>query len=467
MSLFTKLKEWASSGDKTERSDPEIAAGWREGEAPLYTEWNYQENARDVRINETSLAVEGLNTLAPTTTPGFLCGDQHNNLTQWSEPGAWPNIMSLGETIVSSCLGWNYETNKPTLYVIGSSGDVRTITGVWDRYNGPTAGWVLALSFPHARPTTGSKGLLSICCDGFALYVLWYRDSDNHIFVSKFLASGGTYSTSAAWTYDTTHVLVSSETDKYMIIVADTTRVAILLPEYPAANDVSIGILSKTGLVYAVGEGTGLGGALGVSGKRAKIVSSGTHIFWLATDAFAGTTSTYLASASIADPTTSSYALALIISLSTTDYWAQPKGILATWDVVIISTPAGGIINFPLHIGTGSHLVAQIDALNEYQTSDYGVALGTDGINLWHQTISYNAVYPSTFFTFSKIPLGMVGPMAVSSSWPTSYYANRIHSTLNDVETTNRPGDLIHDGRDLWWVGIDGTIARISNPGAR
>lgn len=463
MGLRNLLKVWASSpGNKTERTDLGIAQGWALAEPPPWNEWNFQENARDTRINENTLGVYALKTTPPAATKADICTENHIT-NPWHNPSVAPNYLNIGAGIRGSCFGIDNTNNTVILWVVDDANLIRPVSGMWLNYASPSLGAAFTPSYPATM-----SFVISICCDGAYLYVMWVRDSDGRIMVSRFASDGASsFLTSPDWTYTTPQTYYLNQ--GYRIIDAlDGTNVALFftLTTTPTANQ-SVAILSKDGTTYNAGTGN-LPSTPGPAshGELWNMIADGTHVYWLIGDEAAGVRSTYLASARITDPTTSNYTYALISADTiATGYQFLPKDLVALADVINISTQSGRIYRFRKSTGQVAPVINVSPTYSE-DDDNLGSSLGFDGKNLWIQAVTVEgSATPLESITFYRVPAAMCGAYAGRASLPDFNFLRIVVPATSLYPDMVRAGDFRFDGADLWWVGSDGALMRISNPG--
>lgn len=470
MGLFNILKVWASdAGHKTERSDADIAEGWRDGEAPWSQEWNYQENARDMRINSNTGAADAVSTRPGAATVADLCAGNFST-NQAVNPGSAPNYYNVGARIKDSCIGWDSSTNTPILWVLDGASQLRPLSGCWNTGATPSLGADIGLVFPS---TAG--GIASVCCDGAFLYVLWWADVSTNLWVSRYPANGATYTTTADWSYDTGQPyetpLIEGEFNARANRIIDTNDGANLGLFFTRTSGAApynyVGVLSKDGATYATGMGNQLSdpGPL-YSGSLFKVVSDGDHLFWLEGADSGGSRQTALYSADIADPTTSDYTAYTVSVESDGDYIDHPKDLVALNGVVNIATPSGKIYRF----STASDTVRpslNITNINADISENHGTSLGFDGHNLWLMSRTLQDIETTDTRTFARVPAGLCGSRDGYAAFTIDYPASRITVASYDDYEHGRAGDFEFDGRNLWWVDEHGELLRITNPGGR
>jgi hypothetical protein len=460
--LFSWLKVWATdAGTRSERSDTKIAQGWKLGEPPRWYEWNYQENARDKRINENSLAVTQLGSRSAAKTPKALCGRLNTGSFQHVDPGWGLHTLAIGTGIRGSCLGWDADGDsetgpRPVLWVLTTDDTIRPISQCYQ----PDEALSLGTAFTPVFPETAG-GIGAICCDGSYMYVLWWADADDEIHVSRYAASGATFSTAADWTYATglTHAL--APINKSMrLILADADTLAFFWVE---SSGTLIGVLGTDGTGFD--SGTGNATVTAVDHAIISLSSDGQHVYWLQSAVSGSDTVFHLASAKLSDLSTSDYTLAAIATEATADVYYHPKAVLARHNCVNVVTPSGRVYVFDQATDRIDPSV-NVTPTTSADAYNHGGAVGFDDFNLWvaARTENVKGVYALSFY---KIPASMAGSESGRSTFY-DYVANRI-SILDDTDYDNIAlGFFEFDGRDLWFLSTNGGyVVRITNPALR
>lgn len=418
------------------------------------------------------------NTMSPIMTISKLCEQSFYGIYDWSNPGAHPNVVtSAGDIFRDACIGWDATTQKPCLYIVDDSDAVRKVTGPWEYGSAPSIGADIGLSYP-STPTS----VRSVCCDGDYLYVLWRNSSSNTYQVTCFDINN---SYAREWTRATgvDYAYASPENVEYAkVICADSTHLAVSTDSAGGGGGVGTGVIvmpkSDTGSSL-IGLGNSASCSAGDSVPAGgRIVSDGDHIFWLArTDSNPAAVVVHLCSASISNPSTSSYtACAVGTAKDTTGSGgcsSVPCGILnigGSTGVIAMSTPDGQIYQFS-KTDDEVRFCIQLDNHSQYYSGSpvvYNTVLGHDGLNLWAHLVQTNIDAGTVRVAFAKVPNSL---MFASNGGPLAHQDYTASQVLTNLSTTPvadyEPGRILADNKDLWFVARDGFIARITNPGMR
>jgi len=470
MKRFSRLIKWAFSGDRSPaRIDAEKLAGWVEGEAPLYTEWNEVEYNRDRLINDNALRADLKGPMPPNVTRQRLCAGLMDASDHWYRPDYGHQFYEHAAAIVGSCLGWEWQTSetiydKPVIFIVDSNSQVRKISNLWNAGETMTVSSALGLTFPYT-----SSHIFDICSDASYLYVLWERSSTGQPYVSRYslTSSLGLVLTPDLSTAvdNSVGVWTSLEDSGSRIICADDDNLGIML-EY--TNGPAVSIMAKDGTAqdYGIGNMGGLGG--GGNYELLSLYTDETRVYWLNRERPGSDDLTYLNSALISDPTTSDLTRKLIATTAATSPNLAPRSILVLPGALALTDNTGRIWQYiPSTDAVDSLLTIDNRGTWPYTVSDYyGTALGTDGTSLWLQKPE-SAAGPTESMSLHKIPLGVLG---LYSSNPTDFatiYGSRIDVGVPNMTAGYSSGKFLSDGRSMFFVSRGGFVLRIANPQGR
>lgn len=463
MGILTKIREWASSGDREQPTDEYIAEGWQRLHRPPRQYWNWVENARDKMINAIVDAAESSRTTPGQAVASELCEGFVTATSKWHDPASFPNVLATGVSIKDACLGYDAVNEVPFLWVAYGDASIAKLTGPWEYDAAPSLSAAVTLDYPSTPDY-----VLAICCDADYLYVAWCV-TDGDIQVTKFNAS--TYA--EVWTTDTG--MTSTTYGVYArLIVASTLRLALLLPgncDDGAAVGEGVGILLKSDGTFTPGFGDWAGGAgYGFAPESGRLVSDGTHVYWLLTAANGPDDNDYvLHSAKITDPTTSDYDPLTICTVANTGTGAdRPTGLICLGVSRLVAACPNGS-TYILDPGND-------DADDLVTPAEYGIGgandnvemmLGFDGLNVWIYAVAACFESVNGAMTLFKLPSGYCDPHLPNTGDQTEVWLNRI--VLGEGETTSNAlaGEFVFDGRDLWLLTPSGDIYRVTAPGLR
>lgn len=414
----------------------------------------------------------GNNTRPQNATIQELCSGFYG--IGWHDPSVYPNYVDLGVggvEVVDSCLSWDWTTGRPLLVYATDSVDVRAASGMWHYRGAPVIDGSLGLTYPST-----ASHILSVASDADSLYVAWRRDSDGAIRVSKY--SMNPFSTTPVWTGNTgeTYAADAEFLNYFKLIIASDSHIALSMCDLSltiTAHGVAIFNKANAGMQLGQGNNTSYSTS-DAKPQYGKLVSDGLHVFWIGR---AGTSSLtfYLASARISDPTTSDYSLATLASgvSSTTELDKCFNGLLNIGEddgTVIVSNPLGQINVFSKQNDTSGGGV-EIQNFFEFDPSTigYDVMIGSDGVNAFFLLYRRDLVGASPSarpgVVCYKIPLAAFGNRCVQPStvvWD-YLYPNMVSIDSAAMESDNKAGNMIFDGRDMWVVMRDGNTYRIVN----
>jgi hypothetical protein len=395
-------------------------------------------------------------TKPPTWGIEDVCSGLHSTY-DITRPDLAPNLLIGLGTIRDACVGIDRDSQVPIIYVLNSSDEVVPITGSLSY--GYTMGAGAALSLDYTAATMES--VRSICCDGESLYVLW-RSTGNTYWVTSFdikYSSGYPVNWSKNLNMD-----YSTDEEYSKIIIASSAYLAV------SSDNISgycgVAIIPKSGSSVTKGNG-GNGIASPVSSCGGRIVSDGTHVYWLTQTQDGIDHTSTMSSANIIDPTTSDYTGGEVFT-SILPY--APMAITnygGSYGTVICFAP----------VGSSYVLVKSEDEIkyclsienNEWysDTTNYNIVSGCDGYNLWVQLHQQSDVYEEARLAFAKIPLTQFVKSNTSTT-EQDYTANMVLTNISTgVTTGDEPGRLLFDGADMWFISRSGFVCRITNPGMR
>lgn len=454
MGLFERLREWASAGSMTDPGDSYIAAGWQYRVRPPRQYWNYVENDRDSKINKLASAVEQLGTVSPDATYQDLCAER---APDWSEPMASPNYLSTGTVTKDSCVIWDHVNNKPRLLVLQGN-NIYPVEAPWDYSAAPVLGSALSLSYASTP-----DDVICICSDGDYLFVAYGVTSGEVIF-SKF--SLVTFTGTDLWGYGSGINYDDINAYTANIIVADDDYLAFHVYDPTGGGYIKIVTMLRTSGARTSGYGNGIAGDAAYW-KSSKIVSDGTHVYWIAAvDIGGGSFDWILCSALIATPASSSYSRITIDgNVLATANDIEPVGLSYIRGVVVVSNLIGQIYMYVPGEGT-IRTQLEIDGIDAVaSTVSAGPVMASDGLNLWYFTLEVGILYTSGYVLY-KIPSGLV-TRGADTTGLRSITLNGLFVDEDTHTTDHDMGNLLNDGRDLWLVTEIGDLFRITNPGAR
>jgi hypothetical protein len=397
----------------------------------------------------------GKTTKPPTWSMQDVCAGLYMTY-DITRPDAPPNILSTGLTIRDACVGVSLNTQLPILYVLTSNDTVLPVTGPMI-YDVPVAGSALDLEFSAGA----MESVRSICSDGDYLYVLWRTTSNNYWVTAFYMQISG--DPVPVWNKDL--AMDYSTYEEYSkIIVANASYLAISSDNI--SGNCGVAIVPRTGGSCVKGFGNGFSGPESASNGR--IVSDGTHVFWLTRVTGSGSCEAHLCSAKISDPTTSDYTGGVVYANA--DPRLIPSALYnygGSSGTVICFTPRGS-----------SYLLVKNEDETKYcmtienhdwyaDVQDYNIVSGCDGYNLWLQLHQQSDVYDTARLAFAKIPLTQFVKSNTSTSQQ-DYTASMVLTNLSvGITTGDEPGRLLFDGVDMWFISRSGFLCRIANPGLR
>ena len=367
----------------------------------------------------------------------------------WADPMTSRNYLSTGTAIKDSCVGWDHVNNKPVLYVLQGN-NIYPVEAPWEHSAAPSLGSALSLSYTYTP-----SDVMGICSDGDYLYVV-YGVSGAYVYFAKFslITFTGTdlFGVATTVSYDT---IPDSTVCDFIVIGDDYVGLLLGTITQPAYMEVFT-VVKATGAYYA---GYGNGTASDYMGPRdARLVSDSLRMYWLTyNDLGGGQRQYYLNSALITTPTGSPFSrIAIGSSVSNTNYSDHFSGLALCRGIVACSTTAGEVVAYTPGGSTSSEVV---DISNLPDSSDnYPVVMRSDGLNVWLYTQKAGGSY-----AFYRIPSGYFSEAAVSGS----ISADRIIVDETAFTAGQKSGNLLFDGRDMWFVSQPGDLFRICNPGMR
>ena len=139
-------------------------------------------NSEDVDTVVVNQTWEGLmrriGNAPPQATPMHICGLMPEQ--DISDPANPPNYLNTGDTIVDSCVGYNYDTGRHYLWILHDDGSIHKIdgSGVYD--SSPTLDTEVTFNW-----SVTPDEIAAIVSDGTFLHVAWYQTS-GQVYISKF-----------------------------------------------------------------------------------------------------------------------------------------------------------------------------------------------------------------------------------------------------------------------------------------
>jgi hypothetical protein len=452
MGLLERIREWAASGAKTDPGDSYIENGWAYRVRPPRQYWNYVENERDKAINRLVDADAAQGTAPGGAGLGDVCSGLYGH--QWALPGHAPNILDAAGNIWSSCVGKNIsDPSKPSLYILLSDEEIYPVTGCWDYSDSPAMGSALALSYP-ATPTE----VCSVASDGDYLFVLWGLTSSNFK-VSCFSLLN--FSGAEVWTVDTGVTYTSPPLWKYSdLIVASDTYLAALVSSSTAYEFVRI---PRSGAAASHAEEAG---GLTITPRCVKLVSDGTYLYCMGSTVSGSDWISKMIRVTIANLSTQNVIFVGGV-VSTTYNIGHFTGLISTSDNMVAVSEEGKVylVNKSLG-GTDAFYCFDLTGFSPPASdTDFGVFLGSDGINIWGMWLDLWDYAPT--YNFFSIPIAELVYYAEDSPTPREIKPAKIVVESYELDTTVRMGTALFDGRDMWFVLETGKMYRICNPGMR
>lgn len=460
MAMLQKLKEWCSTGDKTQPSDGYIAAGWAALTRPPRQYWNWVENTRDKMINALIDLFAACGTAPPQAVPAHLCAGYIYTL--WASPELKPNYLDTTATIQDVCLGWDWTNNKPRLYVVTGNTTISRIEAPWDYSDSPEMSAALTLNFSPA-PTR----ILAICSDASYLYVL-YGVVDSLLYVAKFstitgsstpvatIAAGGAFNPYHAFDYLTTRM-----------ILADDTHLGIVRTPYPPATDLEVHTVDTA---LSTVQSELISGGIFPDLRGPCLATDGTLMYFIGFTEIPGVSRDYsLYRFAISDLSYDSFPIATVAAGE--GYWSyQPTGMVVVGENVVISNALGCLWIYSM-LDHEVYDVAKVEgsiALVDPH-DDYGIMLGFDGLNVWGVFLELNEdPAPDTVhWEAYKISAAYFNRHNRNTDFTNVAPVSRVHIDFDDVSSNAPNGRWVFDGRDMWLVFRSGQIFRICAPGLR
>lgn len=384
-------------------------------------------------------------------SPESLCSG-----LQLAENIAFPNMSPnrsaylTGLTPRDMCVAWDHTKDRPVLMLIDNN-DIYPIN-CWDYSATPSLGTALTTSLT-------SPLYHAITSDGTALYVAYEASGTGNTRLAKFLL--GTVSVpwtgTPVWDVDTGYV--STQNDA--LIIADADNIAILL-SMSVTTSWQVVIATKAAGALSVGKGNDSG--YEVNSEAVRIASNGDHVFLPAESG----SNSYLLSASISNPSTSSYTAKFVTSGGNfTDVLALNS------DTVIVCSIATASFESDLRVFHLSDdefaLVGNLTAPVSNQPADeFHPKLCFDGINV--------NVTHAVKGTVGSGKTTVIRPINATRFSPNTDVSGGIAAPMTALGCTNFAGDdaplnrFVFDGRDLWMYFRDETdysLFRIQAPGVR
>lgn len=400
-------------------------------------------------------------------TPEDLCSGMPG--MEWHNPTASPNFVNVGYLVLDSCLAWDLDVERPRILVIDEWDSIKPITGMWEYNSSPSVGGAITFNFPSTPDY-----IVSICSDKYYIYLAWIRDSDDNLMISKYVAHP--FTANPVWTRDTELSFTSANDRDYIkLIVANASYLAVSLPTWAdPITGPAVGILNKVSGSLVIGRGSMTGYSINDgTAKYGKIVSDGVHVFWMSSNQLS-TASIFLESAKILSPTTSDYLSQTIASdLDEVDDQAKYfRGLLnvgGTNGTVAFLNQAGEINIFSKADDDHGGCVKLWSFYDYYDTPEYDVMLGSDGLNAWMFLYKHFPQTSGARLELYKIPLSALGrgmlldsPVIQRDIYPLPQSVE-----YSEVQGDYKAGQMIFDGRDMWLVHKSGGVHRVANPGLR
>lgn len=402
----------------------------------------------------------GRNTYNPALPIQDIFAEKYWDTNNWSKPDAFPNYLyDAGATFRDACMGMDYDTYRPCLYVVKSTNTIHKVTGSWVYDSAPTLGSALTLDF-GATP----ESIRSVCTDGTKLYVLW-RASDNTYRVSSF--SMQTFirylniSLGVDYTYEAEYSKIILANDDYLAVSID----------YVGGKS-GVAIINKDSGTFSTGNG-GTGGTTSTAPFPGcgRMTTDGTHVFWIHTED-SSPYSSYLCSAKISAPTTSDYT-ATSLSSSSTSISEIPTALYnyGGSDGTVVTATAGGF--FWIYSKSLDASRAALEIHNNTPmtgSTEFRTIMGCDGTNFWIHLQQDNDADSDSRLAWSSVPMAICCESnAVASSVDRQLYEGEFVMTdkAGTAIVDNEVGRLLYDGLDMWQVTRNGMIFRIVNPSAR
>lgn len=403
-----------------------------------------------------------LNTRPPILDMSEICQEKfYGTYNGWTRPDKFPNVVTglPSLTFRDACVGVNYSTSLPCLYVVMSNDTIYRVTGSLVYTSSPVAN-LLSLSFSGGTV----ESLRSVCCDGEKLYVLWRSTDDEYHVTCFYMASPGTYPQQ----WDKNLAMDYSGDEEYSkIIISSSTTLAVSSDNQSGTCGVAIVPRSGTGTVL---KGTGAGGPSGTSiPAGGRLTTDGDHVFWIHRDV--GASEAFICSASIDDPTTSDYTYQSItqdsdlrtLPVALYNYGGSSSGTVA----LVPAAPSVDYIKMFVKSDDSVQSVTTLTQLPASDTVDYTACMGFDGMNFWLRLNLVDQLSTSNCLAFCKIPATQ---FVDALTYPYEHdvsYSTVITSNAADKTVDYEPGRMLFDGADMWYVSRNGFIYRIANPGAR
>jgi len=302
---------------------------------------------------------------------------------------------------------------------------------------------------------TTPDDVMGICSDGDYLFVVYGMSSGGYVKFAKFslISFTGTdlWGISTSIVYD--NIPDSTICD---LIVANSTTIGFIIST--AAQPSAMTVYS---IVKATGVGTA-GGGNGTSSDQmdprdSRLVSDGVRLYWLVYVVSGGNRQYYLNSALISAPTGSPYSpITIGGSVSNSNYSDHFSGLCLCRGIITCSTPVGEVYIYTPGEASSASLVNANNIPDS--ADDYPVVMKSDGLNVWLYTQKYNGSY-----CFYRIPSGYFSEAFASGT----VEFDRIIVDESTFNANHKMGNLLFDGRDIWFVTEPGDLFRICAPGMR
>lgn len=407
-------------------------------------------------------------------TLGDLCAGLPG--ISWHDPAEYPNIVGFGQNVRDSCVAWHYDSGRPQLLVVGYDSSLRPVRGLWEYQSSLTLEAPITLNFPSSP-----SHIMSICSDALYIYIAWRRSSDGETFVSKY-AMYPILNPNSEWDVSLSEIYaVDPKYQNYFkLIVADETKLAISLLDITTPNYGSgVAVIQKSTGAWDKGRGNaGSYETLDDAPQFGKLVSDGSHVFWLSRGGTVDEVYIDLNSADLDNPLISDYSSHRLISgLDPADIEDQRKMVKG---LVNIGRADNGVIAMHnlkgeiFHFTKADDKISGVFALQGIffdppTTSGYDVISSSDGLNAWFYYLRSDPVDSVPGTVLAKIGMARfnrrnrTGSMIVFSD----YEPNVVNIDATGSYEDTKAGQLLFDGRDMIYVSTGGLIYRCINPMAR
>lgn len=371
----------------------------------------------------------------PQATPADICAGMPT--VDRSDPNASPNYLATGQTIRDSCIGWEKSEGRHFIFIMYGTVSVSRIEGCWDYSGAP----VMSVPYAFTWGTTPDY-VCAICCDGDYLYVAWSTTAGN-MHISKFAMNP--FTGVELWARDLGVSWISDNQNVCKLCVADTDTIGISLKT--AVSQLTIGTVKKDNSDWSLDVFT----AYSIDATSARVISDGTYLYAIG---YQGTRTYYLCRADIADTSTQDITQ---IAVTSGAWNKQITALERVRDVIVMANSDGEIFAYD---GTTDDQIATMDDFPDYNLSEYGVILGSDGRDL-HFHAFENYQFGSGTRVVFPIPISGIS-MYMRRSTPLTLYTDRVRLNYTDIPPSTAPaGRLLCDRVDMWLVTYSGHVHRI------